>query len=64
MSSNKGVVFFNPGYPVGANFKGYEDFGGKINGYEYIRMKTRNDVISFWQEKAMEIGYETCRNSL
>ena len=38
---DKGAVFFNPGYPVGANFKGYKNFDGKINGYENIRNKIK-----------------------
>ena len=37
----KGALFFNPGYPVGANFKGYENIDGKINGYENILEKIK-----------------------
>ena len=31
------VVFFNPGYPFWANFKGYVNFHGRTNGYENIQ---------------------------
>ena len=41
VTMSQGAVFFNPGYPVGANFKEYEKFDGKINGYENIRMKIK-----------------------
>ena len=45
MTLDKGVVFFNPGYPVGANFKGYENFDRKIKGYENVREKIKGCEI-------------------
>ena len=45
MSFLKGTVFFNTGYPFGENFKGYEYFDGKFNGYDNIRKKIKGCEI-------------------
>ena len=37
----KGAVFFNPGYPVGVNFKGYEIFVSKNKGSEIFQKENK-----------------------
>ena len=39
------MVFFNPGYPVGSNFKEYDNVDGKSNWYEIIRNKIKGCKI-------------------